>query len=164
MQKPNIRQIQPSDNADVAKLIRTVMPEFGCDGPGYAIHDAEVDQMFEAYNNESSVYFVLESQGHILGGAGIAPLLNGAPDTCELKKMYFMPELRGQGLGQILLKRCLDEAKSRGFKKCYLETVARMVQARKLYERMGFNKLTGALGGTGHSSCDMWYLRELWKV
>lgn len=44
-----IRPIETRDNAAVAAIIRTVMPEFGADGPGFAIHDAEVDTMYEAY-------------------------------------------------------------------------------------------------------------------
>ena len=38
-----LRPIQPQDDAAVASIIRTVMPEFGADGPGFAIHDPEVN-------------------------------------------------------------------------------------------------------------------------
>jgi len=40
-----IRRIRRSDDAAVATLIRTVMPEFGASGPGFAIMDPEVDAM-----------------------------------------------------------------------------------------------------------------------
>ena len=40
-----IRPIEPRDDAAMAAIIRAVMPEFGADGPGFAIHDAEVDTM-----------------------------------------------------------------------------------------------------------------------
>ena len=40
-----IRPIEPRDDAAIAAIIRAVMPEFGADGPGFAIHDAEVDAM-----------------------------------------------------------------------------------------------------------------------
>src|SRR5690606_41202506 len=36
-----IRKIRPEDNAAVASIIRTVMPEFGASGQGFAIHDRE---------------------------------------------------------------------------------------------------------------------------
>ena len=42
-----MRPIEPRDDAAMARIIRTVMPEFGADGPGFAIHDAEVDTMSE---------------------------------------------------------------------------------------------------------------------
>ena len=44
-----LRPIRPADRAGVAHLIRTVMPEFGAKGPGFAILDPEVDDMFGAY-------------------------------------------------------------------------------------------------------------------
>ena len=31
-----LRQIRPDDDADIATIIRTVMPEFGADGAGFA--------------------------------------------------------------------------------------------------------------------------------
>ena len=35
-----IRPIEARDDDAVAAIIRAVMPEFGADGPGFAIHDA----------------------------------------------------------------------------------------------------------------------------
>ena len=34
------------------------------------------------------------ADARIVGGAGFAPLIGGDADTCELRKMYFLPELR----------------------------------------------------------------------
>ena len=99
----SIRLIQESDNAQVANVIRTVMTEYGAVGEGYSIVDAEVDEMFGNYADEKSCYYVIEKGGVVSGGAGIAPLLGGTPTTCELRKMFFMPELRGLGLGRQLL-------------------------------------------------------------
>ncbi len=44
-----IRPIEPRDNVAVAAIIRTVMPEFGADGEGFAINDPEVAWMHRAY-------------------------------------------------------------------------------------------------------------------
>jgi len=76
-----IRPIEPRDDAAVAHVIRTVMPEFGADGPGFAIHDTEVDAMHAAYSQPRSAYFVVESDGTVLGGGGVAPLHGGDPDV-----------------------------------------------------------------------------------
>ena len=40
--------------------------------------------------------------GRVVGGGGIAPLAGGDPDVCELRKMYFLPSLRGLGAGMAL--------------------------------------------------------------
>lgn len=159
--KLEFRPIQKEDNPEMANVIRTVMTEFGTVGEGYSINDPEVDGMYEAYDNEKSVFFVITSDGVVKGGGGIAPLLGGDPEICELKKMYFQPEIRGLGFGKVMVTKCLEEAKRMGYKKCYLETVVRMEAANKLYQKLGFKKLEGAMGNTGHSSCEAWYVMDL---
>ena len=161
----HIRPIQPTDDPGVARLIRTVMPEFGADGPGFAIHDAEVDSMSRAYRLPRTAYFVLTPEAGegqtILGGAGVAPLEGTDGAICELRKMYFLPRARGQGFGQKMMDHCLAAARRLGFQRCYLETLEGMKQAQALYERNGFQPLPGPLGSTGHFSCDRFYVREL---
>ena len=156
-----IRPIEPRDDAAVAAIIRAVMPEFGADGPGFAIHDAEVDGMYAAYARPRSAYFVVEANGGVVGGGGVAPLENGDEDVCELRKMYFLPAARGIGAGAAMMQRCLDAARAHGFRRCYLETLTGMDAAQALYKRSGFAPLCGPLGGTGHFSCDQFFIREL---
>jgi len=157
-----IRPIQIGDNKFVAAVIRTVMTSFGAVGEGFSIEDSEVDQMYESYQGAGSTMFVVEGKdGNIFGCGGFAPLKGGNPDTCELRKMYFLPESRGKGLGRRMLSMSLKGAKEAGFKKCYLETLEHMEAARKLYEKAGFLPLACPLGDTGHSACNSFYLKEL---
>jgi putative acetyltransferase len=156
-----IRLIEPRDNAAVANVIRTVMPEFGADGPGFAIHDAEVDDMHASYARARSAYFVVERSGTVIGGGGVAPLEGGDADVCELRKMYFLPVARGIGAGAVMMQRCLDAARGFDFKRCYLETLTGMDAAQALYRKHGFTTLAAPMGGTGHFSCDRFYILEL---
>ena len=156
-----IRQVTADDNAAVASIIRTVMPEFGAGGEGFAIHDVEVDNIHAAFSQPRSAYFVCEMDGKIVGGGGVAPLLNGDVDTCELKKMYFLKEGRGKGLGKMMVERCLKAARDIGFEYCYLETFNTMKDAMVLYEKMGFEKIGGPCGNTGHFACDTFYRMTL---
>jgi putative acetyltransferase len=156
-----IRPIEARDDAAVAAVIREVMPEFGADGPGFAIHDAEVDGMSAAYARPRCAYFVIERDGRVLGGGGIAPLENAEPDVCELRKMYFLPAARGIGAGSAMMQRCLDAARALGFRRCYLETLTGMDAAQALYQRSGFTPLCAPMGGTGHFSCDRYFIRDL---
>jgi putative acetyltransferase len=161
MDEFTIRPIEPRDDADVARVIRTVMPEFGAKGPGFAINDPEVDTMHAAYSRPYCAYFVVEKDGVVCGGGGIAPLDGGDADTCELRKMYFLPELRGLGAGAMLMTWCLESARLAGFRRCYLETLTGMDAAQKLYERAGFRRIEGPMGSTGHFGCNRFYIREL---
>ncbi len=156
-----IRKIQKEDNPKVAEIIRTVMTEYECVGEGYSIEDPEVDCMFETYADARSHYLVLLKDGKIVGCGGVAKLEGGATDTCELKKMYFFSGARGAGMGTKMVSVLLEKAKELGYKKCYLETVARMKRANALYQKMGFEKLQGAEGNTGHCGCDSHYIREI---
>jgi len=157
-----LRPIRREDNPAVALVIRTVMTEYGAVGRGYSIEDPEVDAMFEAYNHPQACFLVLENAGgKLVGCGGIAPLAGGNPDTCELKKMYFLPEARGQGMGRRLVETLENAARERGFRLMYLETIAAMQEANRLYQRLNFNALPGALGNTGHSACGLFYSKEL---
>jgi putative acetyltransferase len=156
-----VRKIKPEDNPSVAMIIRSVMPEFGASGQGFAIHDREVDDMYSAYSGAKASYFVCELKDRVIGGGGVGPLIGGAGNTCELKKMYFLPEGRGKGLGEKLLVECLEEAKKLGYEYCYLETFNTMKNAMKLYIKNGFKKIDGPMGNTGHFACDVFYLKKL---
>jgi putative acetyltransferase len=156
-----VRALEPNDNSAIRAIIRTVMPEFGASGQGFAIHDAEVEDMFSAYAQKGYAYFVYEEDGKILGGGGIGPLKGGDAKTCELKKMYFLQDGRGKGLGQQVLSACLTAAKDLNYETCYLETFNTMQLAMKLYERNGFKKINGPCGSTGHFACDIFYQKEL---
>ena len=123
--------------------------------------DPEVDDMHGAYNNDKSAFYVVEEDGKVMGVGGIGPLVGGDTDTCELKKMYFLPELRGKGQGKALMEVCLSVAKEMGYPKCYLETVERMIAANGLYQKYGFQPLGHHLGGTGHNGCDSFYIKSL---
>lgn len=156
-----IRPIEPQDSPHVAGVIRRVMPEFGAEGPGFALNDPEVDDMHGAYDVEGAGYFVLTRNGTIIGGAGYAPLEGGPPGVCELRKMYFLPEARGKGMGKLLLNTVLDAAAEAGYQRCYLETLEHMTQARALYRASGFEDLDAPMGNTGHFGCNSWLIRTL---
>jgi len=156
-----IRPIQRSDNAAVAAIIRDVMTEFGAVGCGFSINDPEVADMYAAYRAPGHAYFVVTTGGAVLGCGGVAPLSGGEPGTCELRKMYFLPQLRGRGAGAALMRRCLDAATAAGYRRCYLETTTGMKQARRLYQRFGFAELDQPLGNTGHTGCGSWMLKTL---
>ena len=117
--------------------------------------------MYENYSTPRATLFVIEQSGVIYGCGGVGPLLGGDDHICELKKMYFLPSLRGMGWGKRLVNESLAAAKAMDYTHCYLETVERMWQANALYQKMGFKRLDQPLGNTGHSACEVQYLLEL---
>ena len=160
MTAARIRPIEPRDDAAVASVIREVMPGFGACGPGFALSDPEVGHMSTAYARPRCAFYVLEEAGRVIGCGGIAPLAGADAETCELRKMYYLPGARGRGLGERMLRLCLDRARELGYRRCYLETLTGMDAAMRLYQRLGFRPLEGPLGNTGHFSCDRQFLLE----
>ena len=156
-----IRQITKDDNLNLSNVIREVLIEIGVPKKGTAYSDPELDFMFEAYNKKRSIYYVIEKNGKIYGGAGISHLNEASYNICELQKMYFMPSIRGKGLGDMMIEKCLHFALDNKFKYCYIETLIYMKAAQKLYLKKGFSYISGPIGNTGHTSCNVWLIKKL---
>lgn len=156
-----IRQIQLEDNPRIAAVIRKVFIDDNFPKTGTAFADVQLDFMFETYNKPKAMYFVVEENGKIIGGAGISQLENSKENICELQKMYFLQEARGKGIGYKMIEKCLEKAIEFGYSNCYLETLPEMKAAQSLYKKFGFEYLCSPLGNTGHTTCPVWMLKEL---
>jgi putative acetyltransferase len=161
MQPPVIRPVEKRDNTRIASLIRSVLEDFGVPKVGSAYADTALDDMYREYQKEKAIYFVIEMDGKIVGGAGISQLDNYDGPICELQKMYFLPTARGKGLGTKMMVKCLEKAREFGYEKVYIETMPYMIAAQKLYERSGFEYIDGPLGDTGHYACPTHMLKTL---
>lgn len=153
--KVSIRTIEQKDNPQIARLIRSILAEFNNDKPGTVFTDEATDYIYEQFQNPRTVYYVIEHEGEIIGGAGINKL-PGFDDVCELQKMYLVPAARGRGLSNRLLQMCMDFAKMQGYRKIYLESIDNLKAAISLYKKFGFKVLDKPLLQTGHYSCNVW--------
>lgn len=156
-----VRNINPKDNAAMAKIIRDSLKEFNAAKPGTVYFDEETDRLSDVFSTPSSAYFVIDLDGEIAGGGGIFPTKGLPADTCELVKMYIAKKFRGNGYGQTLLYNCIDAAKQKGFSKMYLESMPELTNALKMYEKNGFNYLRHPMGNSGHSGCELWMIKDL---
>ncbi|MCY7292016.1 MAG: GNAT family N-acetyltransferase [Ferruginibacter sp.] len=156
-----IRKILPADNLQMAAIVRNVLMEMGAPTIGTAYADPNLDTLHETYNHARAVYYVLVNGDTVVGGAGVSQLENAEPTICEFQKMYFLPEARGLGFARKILDLCLQDAISFGYKKCYIETMPYMHDAQKLYKNAGFYNLDNPLGNTGHTSCEVWMMKDL---
>ena len=55
-----------------------------------------------------------------------------------LSKMGLLPEWQGRGIGRRLVKEFLQQARSKGFRRLYLDVAVDNTQAVRLYNRTGF--------------------------
>lgn len=154
-----IRKIRKEDNESIEKIIRACLIEFGANREGFAWADPELSCLSEAYKDENTEYWVVENDGKLLGGCGVAPMkeLN---NTCELQKMYLLKDVRGTGIAINLMETALNFSKQY-YDKCYLETLSTMKAANKFYLNHGFKKLDKPIIETEHFACDAWYIKNL---
>ncbi len=157
----SIRLIEQADNPALAMIIRNALTEFNADKPGTVYFDDSTDHLYELFQQQQGVYHVAVFNDLVVGGAGISHTNGLAADTCELVKLYLSPEVRGKGIGKALMERCIDAAKKAGYKKVYLETMPELIAAIPMYEQFGFTYLSGPLGNSGHTGCDIWMIKLL---
>lgn len=72
---------------------------------------------------------------------GCVALLELAPDTAELKRMYVRPESRGRGVARRLVEHAIAAATARGYSRLRLGTLPHMSAAQQLYTRLGFQRV-----------------------
>ncbi|MBA3563157.1 MAG: GNAT family N-acetyltransferase [Gammaproteobacteria bacterium] len=135
-----IRSATNADVEPVRRLIFAVLAEYGLD-PDPAHVDRDLDDIEATYLAGGGVFEVLlDRNRRIVGTVGLCPL---DASRCELRKMYFAPEIRGQGWGKALLNRMIAKAQAGGFEEMVLETAGVLTEAIGLYQAFGFEPVAG---------------------
>ena len=79
--------------------------------------------------------YLAKLEHKIVGTAGLA---KEGDSVYELIKMTVAPELRGKGIGKMLIEKCLDKARQLGAKKIFLYSNSQLTTAISLYKKHGF--------------------------
>ncbi|MEL6132298.1 MAG: bifunctional helix-turn-helix transcriptional regulator/GNAT family N-acetyltransferase, partial [Bacteroidota bacterium] len=122
----------------------------------YALNHAWITHYFKmeeadrkALNNPQS--YILDPGGYIAVACykgepvGVCALIKMQdPDyDYELAKMAVSPQAQGKGIGYLLGRKVLEKASQLGAQKVYLESNSRLTPALTLYQKLGFQKVTG---------------------
>ncbi len=73
--------------------------------------------------------------------AGCIALRRLDSKTCEMKRLYVLPEHRELGVGKRLVEVVIEEARKLGYARMRLDTLASMIQAQTLYKSLGFEEI-----------------------
>ncbi len=155
------RQIEKEDNPYLAEMIRAVFVEYDAPRIGTVYSDPTTYALYELFDREKADLWVAEEKSKIIGCCGIYPTEGLEDDTVELVKFYLDASFRGLGIGKILFELSLDSAVDHGYKKIYIESLPHFSKAVQMYENYGFHRIPKALGNSGHTSCNIWMLKEL---
>lgn len=139
-----IRDWHPSDRPQVTQLIAQVLAEYGLPWqPDSADRDVvRVEQYYGQARGEFWVITPQEEPHRILGTGAYYPIHRGTR-AVEIRKMYFLPSLRGQGLGQFLLSQLEMAIAARGFQEIWIETATMLREAVALYQKNHYQPTQG---------------------
>lgn len=137
--KLHVRVATAEDQPAVKALVFEVLEEFGIAACTSDPQDRDLDDLASWYAPPGGVFEVLiDESGRVLGCGGVHRL---SAERCELRKMYFRPELRGQGVGSAFLHRLIRFARRAGYRSMELETASALHAAIALYQRRGFREI-----------------------
>lgn len=155
------RQIKRSDDASLAKLIRTNLKANALDIPGTVYFDANLDHLSDFYLSDpyKRSYLIALDDDKLIGGIGLAEL-EFIDNCCELQKLYISDEYKGQGLSYKLIEMIEDKARKMGYEKIYLETHNNLKVAIHTYERCDYREIKRPKGVV-HSTMDRFFIKDL---
>lgn len=151
MSEPVIRRAGPADAETLAALgARTFAETFA------HLYDPEDLQAFlaQAYGvqsarmdlaNPARASWLVEAGGEAVGYASVGPCGLPHPDVTpgcgELKRIYFLKDRQGGGLGRALFARAMAWLQASGPRNVWIGVWSENFGAQRFYERHGFEKI-----------------------
>lgn len=117
----------------VAKLLGEHLEDMYASSPAESVHALDLSALQKPH-----IRFFTLWHGEELAACGALKRLN--TDTAELKSMRAASQFRGKGYGRAILKHLMQDARSSGVERLYLETgsTTYFEAARSLYLSEGF--------------------------
>ncbi len=150
-----IRSWEESDRHLAAEIIGSVLAEYGLRWEPLGA-DEDVLKIEEFYQNQGGEFWVVERQSKLVATAAYYPIKRGN-NAVEIRKMYLLPEVRGQGLGTFLLKELEKRIAEGGFNQIWIETATVLKEAVILYEKNGYQPAFGV----ETKRCDLVYVKAI---
>lgn len=138
----SVESARPEDFARIAELTVDVYVRGALASDAYTPELADV----AGRADRSELLVVRDPAGRVVGS--VALVLSGdfgevtsSDDEAAFRMLVVDPEARGRGVGELLVRSCLDRARAARKRRMVLSTDPRMTAAHRLYERLGFTRL-----------------------
>jgi len=129
----------PAGTGDAAELVAAMVAEMRVLYDGL---DLEAPDMPKAGPGElgppGGTYLVGYRDGVPVCGGGLKRLPDG---TCEIKRMYVVPQARRSGVARALLSALEEAARTIGYRIARLDTGDRQPHAQAFYEAAGYRRV-----------------------
>lgn len=118
---------------EITQLLQEHLDDMHVHSPPESVHALDLGAL-----RKPDITFWTVWSGEKLAGCGALKELD--PTHGEIKSMRTPAEFRGKGLGKLMLRHIIDEARRRNYKRLSLETgsMAAFEPARQLYQSHGF--------------------------
>jgi ribosomal protein S18 acetylase RimI-like enzyme len=140
-----IRPATPADHAAIAALTVAAYRADGQTRPDHPYERALADVGRRA---DAGTLFVAELDGAVAGavlfvmsGSDYAELSQDG--EAEFRMLAVAPRAQGHGVGEALVRACLDRARENGCKSVVISVNSISKPAQRLYERLGFTREPG---------------------
>ena len=132
----------PEDFGRIAELTAGVYRDDGYADERYLVELRDVAGRAE----RAELLVAREADGAVVGS--VALVLDGefgevlrSDDEAGFRMLVVDHAVRGGGIGELLVRSCLDRARAAGKRRVVISTDPRMTAAHRLYERFGFTRL-----------------------
>jgi putative acetyltransferase len=125
----------PDDWAAAERLIRAYLAELPFEVDFQDV-DEELAALPSAYGGPDGTLLLAHDDAE--GAVGVVGIRRFDEHDAELKRMYLEPGARGTGAGRALAEAAISAARSCGYRRMLLDTVARLAPAIAIYEGLGF--------------------------
>lgn len=157
-----LRDILPKYDTELASIIRKNLEKYHLDIPGTAYYDIQLDSLSTYYLEDRikrSYIVATNEDDNVVGGVGLSECFI-FKQCAEIEKLYLCDTVKRKGYGKLLMKEIEERAILMGYKSLYLETHSRLIEALKLYSRIGFKEIDKPLL-VKHTTMDRFYFKQL---
>jgi putative acetyltransferase len=130
-----LRPARAEDAPGIIALVDGVYREYG---DRVHLDDADRDllSLHDFYPGGEAV--VLVAGERVVGLHAVVPL--ETPGLCTFRRLYLLPELRGGGWGERLMRWAIERAAELGFRRVEFWSDTRFERAHRFFARLGFQR------------------------
>lgn len=98
----------------------------------------ELKHLEAKYGPPGGRLYLADCGGALAGCIGLRKL---DEQNCEMKRLYVRPRFRGNGIGDILVRKIIEDAKEIGYSHMLLDTLPFLKSAIHMYRTYGFYEI-----------------------